>query len=248
MTTSGIEWTDVTWNPTAGCSILTEGCTNCYAMRMAARLEAMGVEKYAGLTRKTGGKHKWTGEIRLDQSSLHIPYSWKAPRMVFVNSMSDLFHEKLTISEISSVWKVMSDLPQHTFQVLTKRDERLRDVTKELPLLKNVWLGVSIESKTQLKRIENLRKANSFVRFISFEPLIESVGEPDLKGIDWAIVGGESGPNSRPMSKNWVEELYRASRKSDLAFHFKQWGGPQKKRNGRILHGRTYDEFPQAVV
>ena len=241
---SEIEWTDVTWNPTVGCSIITDGCTNCYAMRMAARLEAMGVEKYAGLTRKTGGKYKWTGEVRLDEDSLKTPYSWKKPRMVFVNSMSDLFHESLDIVQITRVWKVMADLPQHTFQILTKRDENLKELSAELPTLNNVWLGVSIESEQHLSRLTNLKKTTAATKFISFEPLIGSVGEPDLSGIDWAIVGGESGPNSRPMAKEWVEEIFAAARKADTAFHFKQWGGKQKKKAGRILHGRTYDEFP----
>lgn len=243
---SEIEWTDITWNPTVGCSVLSEGCTNCYAMRMAARLESMNVEKYKGLTRKSGGRYKWTGEVRLDEKSLEAPYSWSKPRMVFVNSMSDLFHESLSVEEITRVWKVMSDLPQHTFQVLTKRDENLVRISKELPLLKNVWVGVSIENKAQLTRLDNLKKANGMTKFISFEPLLESIGEPNLDGIDWAIVGGESGPNARPMEGDWVESIFKAARRSDTAFHFKQWGGKQKKKAGRKLHGRTYDEFPSA--
>lgn len=244
MSGTSIEWTEETWNPTAGCTILSPGCTNCYAMRMAARLEAMGVEKYSGLTRKSGGRYKWTGEIRLDETALKIPYRWKTSRTVFVNSMSDLFHEGLSEREISAVWKVMADLPQHTFQVLTKRADRLPGVTKRLPQLKNVWLGVSVENLDQLHRIDQLREANSFVRFISFEPLLEDLGEPDLDGIDWAIVGGESGPSARPMHESWVEGLFRASRQAGTAFHFKQWGGVRKKRSGRKLHGRTYDEMP----
>jgi len=248
MSDTNIEWTDATWNPTAGCSILTEGCTNCYAMRMAARLEAMGVEKYKGLTRKSGGRYKWTGEIRLDEKSLNTPYSWKQPRLVFVNSMSDLFHEDLTTTDITRVWKVMSDLPQHTFQILTKRDENLKRITKELPRLNNVWLGVSIENKKQLSRIENLRRANGCVKFISFEPLLENLEQPSLDGIDWAIVGGESGPYARPMKEEWVENLFYASRRANTAFHFKQWGGKQKKKAGRELHGRTYDEFPSLLA
>ncbi|WP_422048638.1 DUF5131 family protein [Shimia sp.] len=242
-----IEWTQETWNPTAGCTIITDGCRNCYAMRMAARLEAMGVEKYKGLTRKSGGRAKWTGEIRVDEASLEIPYRWKKPRTVFVNSMSDLFHEGLSETDISRVWKVMADTPQHTFQILTKRAQRLEELSKKLPMLPNVWLGVSVEKRSELPRVDHLRKASGAIRFISFEPLLEGLGLPDLRGIDWCIVGGESGPNARQMKEAWVESLYLAARNAGAAFHFKQWGGPQKKKTGRTLHGRTYDEFPTSA-
>ena len=241
---SRIEWTDVTWNPTVGCSVISPGCTNCYAMRMAARLSSMGIAKYDGLTRRSGRGHKWNGVVRLDIESLKIPYSWSRPRRVFVNSMSDLFHENLRDSEIERVWRVMEELPQHEFQILTKRSDRLADVTRKLPLLKNVWLGVSVENKYELARIDDLRRSQSAIRFISFEPLLEDLGDLNLRDIDWCIVGGESGPGARPIQANWVRNILFAAREHNVAFHFKQWGGPQKKRNGRLLDGKTYDEFP----
>lgn len=244
MTVSSIEWTDATWNPIVGCSIVSPGCTNCYAMRMAARLEAMGVQKYAGLTRKTGGRFKWNGVVRLDRKSLEEPLSWHSPRMIFVNSMSDLFHDKVDLAALRAVWSVMQRCPHHIFQILTKRDERMAELSYDLPLLDNVWLGVSVEDSEYLPRIDSLRSANAAVKFISFEPLVDSVGRPNLKGIDWCIVGGESGPGARPMIEEWVEDLLAAARAGGAAFHFKQWGGTRKKRTGRKLHGRTYDEFP----
>lgn len=246
MTT--IEWTDVTWNPVAGCTVLSPGCTNCYAMRMAARLEAMGTPKYVGLTRKSGGRAKWTGKVRMDSRSLEAPLKWKKPRMVFVNSMSDLFHDGVSAPFISRVWGVMANTPQHTYQILTKRPERMAEITKDLPLLRNVWLGTSIESANYLSRMDHLRKVNAAVRFISFEPLIASVGKPDLTDIDWAIVGGESGPLSRPVEFRWVEDIRKACRVHGTAFFFKQWGGKRKHETGRLLRGRTYDEFPVVAV
>ena len=248
MTKSNIEWTDSTWNPTVGCSIVSPGCTNCYAMRMAARLDAMGVEKYRGLTRKTGGRYKWNGRVRLDEPSLDAPLAWREPRMVFVNSMSDLFHEDLCPSVVKRVWSVMAKCPQHTFQILTKRDERMAELSADLDVLPNVWLGVSIENREQLRRIRSLRKTRAVIRFISFEPLLESIGQPDLTGIDWCIVGGESGPKARPMDEDWVSDILVAAGKVETAFHFKQWGGPQKKRHGRTLHGQTFDEFPMQLA
>ena len=246
MTT--IEWTDLTWNPVAGCTILSPGCTNCYAMRMAARLEAMGTRKYAGLTRKSGGRAKWTGKIRLDTPSLELPFKWKKPRMVFVNSMSDLFHEGVPPEYISEVWRVMAGTPRHIYQILTKRPERMAALTQKLPRLPNVWLGTSVESSDYLDRIKHLRAANGAIRFISFEPLIASVGMPDLAGINWAIVGGESGPLSRPVSVDWVVDIKKACRRHRTAFFFKQWGGKRKHATGRLLHGRAYSEFPSVLA
>lgn len=244
MAQTSIEWTDATWNPVAGCTILTAGCTNCYAMRMAARLEAMGVEKYAGLTRKSGGRAKWTGRIHLDRKSLEIPYTWKKPRRVFVNSMSDLFHESVPAAFIHDVWQVMADTPQHTYQILTKRPDRMAEIVPALRKLPNVWLGTSVEDGRVLHRIDELRQVPAVVRFISFEPLIGSVAGADLRDIHWAIVGGESGPKSRPMEPAWVEEIQRMCRAAGTAFFFKQWGGTNKKAAGRTLNGRTYDEMP----
>ena len=243
MTT--IEWTDSTWNPVAGCTVLSPGCTNCYAMRMAARLDAMGVKKYAGLTRKSGGRSKWIGKVRLDESALATPLSWKSPRMVFVNSMSDLFHEAVPFWFIEKVWQTMAQTPRHTFQILTKRPDRMAELTSNLTCLPNVWLGTSVEGPDYLSRLDSLRKVRATVRFVSFEPLLASLGEPDLSEIHWAIVGGESGPAARPIMLEWVESIHVACRTHETAFFFKQWGGKRKHKTGRLLHGRTYDEFPE---
>lgn len=195
MAETQIEWTDATWNPVAGCSIVTAGCTHCYAMAMAKRLEAMGMEKYAGLTRKTGRRIVWNGVVREDQAALSIPHRWRKPRKIFVNSMSDLFHEQVSDAFILDVWKVMSETPHHNYQILTKRPERMAElVTAKIgEVLPNVWLGTSIEDASVAERIDHLRSAPAAIRFISFEPLIGSVGTIDLHGIHWAIVGGESG-------------------------------------------------------
>lgn len=245
--TSSIEWTDVTWNPVAGCTIATAGCSNCYAMRMAARLEAMGTEKYRGLTRKSGGRAVWTGAIALDERALSLPLKWRQPRTVFVNSMSDLFHDRVPTAFIADVWDVMARTPQHTYQVLTKRPERMREVLSapRFAQLENVWLGTSVEDSAVLHRIDELRHTPGYVRFISFEPLIGSVAGADLRGIDWAIVGGESGPRSREMKERWVAEIEALCRSTGAAFFFKQWGGRNKKAAGRLLNGRTYDEMPR---
>jgi protein gp37 len=248
MADTSIEWTDATWNPVAGCTVVSPGCTNCYAMRMAARLDAMGMEKYRGLTRKSGGRAVWTGKVRLDRSSLATPATWKKPRRIFVNSMSDLFHDRVPAAFIASVWKAMEATPQHTFQILTKRPDRMAEITAPLPVLKNVWLGTSVENADYLSRIDDLRKVNAAVRFISFEPLLGSVVGADLAGIHWAIVGGESGPRARAMSETWVREIEVACRKAKTAFFFKQWGGVRKKSTGRHYRGRTFDEMPRGVA
>jgi protein gp37 len=241
---SSIEWTDMTWNPVAGCSIVSPGCTNCYAMRMAARLGSIGMAKYQGLTRKSGRRHVWTGRVRLDEEALLTPLTWRKPRMVFVNSMSDLFHERVPESFVRKVWQVMAETPQHTYQILTKRPERMCEIVQPLARLPNVWLGTSVESREFLTRLHALRRIKCAVRFVSFEPLLSSVAPVNLRGIDWAIVGGESGPGARPMERRWVAEIQSACRKAGTAFFFKQWGGPVKSRTGRELNGRTWDEFP----
>ncbi|TWG90357.1 protein gp37 [Mesorhizobium sp. J18] len=248
MAETSIEWTDATWNPVAGCTILTAGCTNCYAMRMAARLEAMGVEKYQGLTRKTGGRAKWTGKIHLDRKSLSIPATWSKPRRVFVNSMSDLFHSDVPAEFISDVWRVMEETPRHTYQILTKRPDRMAAIVPDLPKLPNVWLGTSVEDSRVLHRVDEMRQVPAAIRFISFEPLIGSVAGANLKDIHWAIVGGESGPKARLMDPAWVDEIERMCRIAGTAFFFKQWGGRNKKATGRMLNGRTYDEMPAATL
>ena len=246
MADSPIEWTDWTWNPVAGCTVITAGCTNCYAMRMAARLEAMGMPKYRGLTRVSGGRPKWTGSVRTDAASLEAPLRWKKPRMVFVNSMSDLFHDDVPIQFIGRVWEVMRDTPRHTYQILTKRPERMAQVLaqKSFEVLPNVWLGTSVEDERVLDRLDAIRRVPAAIRFVSLEPLIGSVAQGDLTGIDWAIVGGASGPRARGMNAEWVDEIEAMCRRSGTAFFFKQWGGKNKKAAGRLLRGRTYDELP----
>ena len=243
---SKIEWTEVTWNPVAGCTVATAGCTNCYAMRMAARLESMGTKKYQGLTRRSGDRYVWTGKVVTDENVLVAPLKWRKPRIVFVNSMSDLFHEAVPTEFIAKVWAVMAATPQHTYQVLTKRPERMREVlmSTEFPVLPNVWLGTSVENAAVVHRIDDLRATPAAVRFISFEPLIGSVAGASLENIDWAIVGGESGPRSRPMPEKWVAEIKGLCRLYGAAFFFKQWGGRNKKATGRTYKGRTYDEMP----
>lgn len=250
MADTTIEWTDSTWNPVAGCAVITPGCTNCYAMRMAARLDAMGVPKYAGLTRKSGDRYVWTGKVALDEAALQTPFSWRKPRMIFVNSMSDLFHEAVPAEFAARVWSVMQRTPQHTYQVLTKRPERMRSVLAEIdaPVLPNVWLGTSVEDGRVLSRLDELRQTPALVRFVSFEPLLGSVADADLTDIHWAIVGGESGPRARPMLESWVEEIRLRCLAADTAFFFKQWGGRNKKAAGRLLQGREWNELPRVCA
>lgn len=250
MSETSIEWTDATWNPVAGCTILTAGCTNCYAMRMAARLEAMGLDKYAGLTRKTGGRAKWTGKLYLDRKALSIPSAWSRPRRVFVNSMSDLFHPDVPVEFIRDVWQVMGDTPRHTYQILTKRPDRMAEVLSsgEFRVLPNVWLGCSVEDSRVLARLDDLRRVPAMIRFVSLEPLIGSVAGADLGGIHWAIVGGESGPNARHMDPTWVDEIFDMCTDYNTAFFFKQWGGKNKKATGRTYRERTWDDLPAASM
>jgi len=244
MAETTIEWTDATWNPVAGCTVLTAGCTNCYAMRMAARLEAMGAPKYAGLTRRSGERRVWTGAVTLDEAAIDAPLAWKKPRLIFVNSMSDLFQDAVPESFIERVWRTMAATPRHAYQILTKRPERMARISASLPLLPNVWLGTSVENAAVLDRLDHLRATPAAVRFVSFEPLIGSVAGADLAGIDWAIVGGESGPRARPMAEAWVNEIHDLCEDAGVAFFFKQWGGRNKKAAGRTFRGRTFDEMP----
>ncbi|SMF36682.1 protein gp37 [Azospirillum oryzae] len=241
---SSIEWTEVTWNPIAGCTILSPGCTNCYAMRMAARLAAMGQDKYQGTTRKSGGRAKWTGRINVVDAALDEPRTWKAGRLVFVNSMSDLFHEDVPPEAIRRVFATMSATPQHTYQVLTKRADRLLELSSELPWPRNVWMGVSVENADYAWRVDRLRRTGAKTRFLSLEPLLGPFHDLNLDGIDWVIVGGESGPGARPMDPDWVRSIRDQCIAARVAFHFKQWGGVVKKRSGRIIDGRTWDEMP----
>lgn len=230
---SKIEWTGSTWNPTTGCTKISAGCTNCYAEKMAMRLKAMGLEKY-----KDGFK------ITMHPNSLSEPYSWKKPRMVFVNSMSDLFHEAMPLEFIKTVFGVMNDNPQHIFQVLTKRSELLAKYSESLHWSKNIWMGVSIEDFTQTSRLSYLKSTKAAIKFLSIEPLLTELPYLDLNGIDWVIVGGESGPNSRPMQKDWVITIKNNCKEYNVPFFFKQWGGMNKKKNGRSLDGKTYNGMP----
>lgn len=247
-TNSAIEWTEATWNPVAGCTIVSPGCTNCYAMRMAGRLENMGQPKYEGLTRKSGGRSKWNGVIRVDPVALELPKQWKRGRLIFVNSMSDLFHEDVPLEFIRRVFQTMEDTPQHTYQVLTKRGARLREVADQLSWPANVWMGVSVESEEYASRIDDLRTTKAHVKFLSLEPLLGPLDDLNLRHIDWVIAGGESGPGARLMQPEWVRSIRDQCESSNVAFHFKQWGGVNKKRTGRVLDNRTWDELPPAYL
>ena len=250
MSKTSIEWTDDSWNPVAGCTVLTAGCTNCYAMRLAARLAAMGQDKYRGLTRRSGGRAVWTGKIRLYEKALVEPTTWAKPRNVFVNSMSDLFHEDVPEKYIQRVWLVMRETPRHTYQILTKRPDRMAQVLsgQGFDVLPNVWLGTSVEDGRVLYRLDQIRQVPAVVRFVSFEPLIGSVAAGDLTNIDWAIVGGESGPRSREMKEEWVDEVMTMCRASETAVFFKQWGeyrnNPLVVNKGMsIIQAKTLDPF-----
>lgn len=223
----------MTWNPVTGCSKITAGCKNCYAERMAKRLKAMGVERY-----RNGFA------VTLQPDLLEAPLHWKEPRIVFVNSMSDLFHEEVPLEYIQKVFTTIEQCPQHTFQILTKRTDRLREVAEALPWPRNIWMGVSVEDDRVTHRIEDLRLVPAGIRFLSCEPLIGPLDGLVLNGIDWVIVGGESGPKARPMKKEWVTSIHRQCREAAVPFFFKQWGGVRKDLTGRELHGRTYDAMP----
>jgi protein gp37 len=233
MSKSKIEWTDNTWNPTTGCSKISSGCTNCYAEKMSYRLQKMGNPKY-----RDGFK------IKTHPDSLNEPYRWKKPSMVFVNSMSDLFHESIPFSFIEQVFKVMNDNQMHVFQVLTKRSKVLQEYSKHLKWTKNIWMGVSVEDNRQVVRINDLKKTDAAIKFLSCEPLIADVGDLNLAGINWVIVGGESGSGSRPMDEAWVQNILNQCDEQGVQFFFKQWGGFNKKKNGRLLNGRTYSDMP----
>jgi protein gp37 len=234
---SHIEWTGATWNPVTGCTKVSAGCKNCYAERLALRLQAMGNHRYANGFRLT-----------MHDDVVDLPKSWRIPRMIFVNSMSDLFHRDVPLEFIQRVFATMRNCSQHTFQILTKRSERLRSVAAQIDWPPNVWMGVSVEDARVLSRVDDLRNISAAVRFLSCEPLIGSLARIDLTGINWVIVGGESGPYSRPMQTEWVREIFRACRKHNVPFFFKQWGGVRKDLTGRLLRGRTYDEMPQRVA
>lgn len=234
MAQSSIEWTEMTWNPTTGCTKVTAGCKFCYAEVMSRRLKAMGVPKY-----QRGFK------ITTHEDQLSIPYTWKKSKVVFVNSMSDLFHKDVPLEFIQKVFAVMNDNPQHVFQVLTKRADVLLQYHTQLKWTHNIWMGVSVEDEHVVERIDLLRKTGARVKFLSCEPLIGPLPALNLEGIDWVIVGGESGRKPRLMDPDWVLDIQDQCEHAGVAFFFKQWGGTNKKKTGRMLNGRTYDEMPE---
>ncbi len=233
---SSIEWTDSTWNPVTGCTKISPGCKNCYAERMAKRLKAMGQPNY-----KNGFN------LTLHPHMLRRPLEWKKPSLIFVNSMSDLFHQDVPLEFILQVFDTMKEANWHQFQILTKRSERLMELSSKITWPDNVWMGVSVENQEYVYRIDHLRKTEAKIKFLSMEPLIGPVTEMNLDNIDWVIVGGESGPRSRPIEKKWVLGIRDQCKKAYVPFFFKQWGGTNKKKTGRLLQGRTWDELPRNV-
>jgi len=234
---SKIEWTDATWNPVRGCTKISPGCKHCYAERFAERFR--GVQ---------GHPFEQGFDLRLVPEKMNAPLRWKSPQRIFVNSMSDLFHDDVPLPYIQRVFAVMNQAGWHQYQVLTKRAERLEEVSSQLPWAPHIWMGVSVENKDYLWRIDHLRKTNAHIKFLSVEPLLGPLGKIALRGIDWVIVGGESGPGARPMEASWVTDIKDQCLRAGVAFFFKQWGGVQKKRHGRELEGRTWDEMPQLVT
>ncbi|MFF5126532.1 DUF5131 family protein [Streptomyces syringium] len=239
---SAIEWTEATWNPTTGCDRVSAGCDNCYALTLAKRLKAMGAAKY-----QEDGDPRTSGPgfgLTVHPGALDVPRGWKRPRMVFVNSMSDLFHARVPLPFVRDVFAVMTETPQHTYQVLTKRSRRLRRIADRLEWPQNLWMGVSVENAEQLSRADDLRAVPAAVRFLSLEPLLGPLTGLELDGMGWVIVGGESGPGHRPMEPAWVIEIRDACRDAGVPFFFKQWGGRSPKTGGRDLQGRTWDQLP----
>lgn len=230
---SSIEWTEATWNPLTGCNKVSLGCKNCYAERMSIRLKAMGQPNYSN-----------GFELTLHEKSLDIPLYWKKPMNIFVNSMSDLFHEEVPVDFIQRVFDVMNKAHWHRFQVLTKRSERLRDLSSQLHWAPNIWMGVSVENQNYTYRIEHLRATGALIKFLSIEPLLGPMNDINLESIDWVIVGGESGQGARPMNPSWVTDLRDRCQSANVPFFFKQWGGVNKKKAGRKLDGRTWSEMP----
>ncbi|MCY3819142.1 MAG: phage Gp37/Gp68 family protein [Gammaproteobacteria bacterium] len=236
-TRSGIEWTETTWNPVSGCSKVSPGCAHCYAERMAKRLQAMGMRKYSrGF------------DVTVHADTLDEPLRWRQPRLVFVNSMSDLFHSSVPATFVEEVFTIMNEASQHTFQVLTKRPDRVTMLDDRLRWTPNIWLGVSIESEPWLKRLGPLSATGARTKFLSLEPLLGRLPGLDLTGIDWVIAGGESGPGARPMQVEWVRSIRDTCVRNGVPFFFKQWGGVFKKRTGRVLDGRTWDQMPAVAV
>lgn len=242
---SAIEWTQATWNPTTGCDRVSSGCDNCYALTLAGRLKAMGSPKY-----QTDGDPRTSGPgfgVAVHPDALDVPRRWRAPRMIFVNSMSDLFHARVPLGFVRQVFAVMADTPQHTYQLLTKRAHRLRSVAGRLEWPANLWMGVSVEDAAALDRVADLRAVPAAVKFLSCEPLLGPLTGIDLTGIDWVIAGGESGAEARPIDLAWARSIRDAATAMDVPFFFKQWGGRTAKSGGRTLDGRTWDEYPDLL-
>jgi protein gp37 len=233
---SSIEWTDATWNPVTGCTKISPGCKHCYAERMAKRLASMGQPRY-----RNGF------QLTLQPDVIDQPLSWKKPRLVFVNSMSDLFHDEVPLSYLERVFQVMAEARWHVFQVLTKRSERLAEIANRLVWPSNVWMGVSVESEDYTYRIDDLSGIPAAVKFLSVEPLLGPIKRLSLRNIDWVIVGGESGPHARPIDPNWVRSIRNDCVTEGVPFFFKQWGGTRKSTTGRVLDGRTWDELPRPI-
>lgn len=243
---SNIEWTETTWNPVTGCTRVSKGCDNCYAALLTKRLEAMGQSKYSGLINKN--KNHFNGVVKTHSSTLEQPLRWKKPKKIFVNSMSDLFHKNVQDNFIFEVFETMQKAHWHQFQVLTKRSERLLQLSASILWPKNVWQGVSVENDEVLFRIDHLRQSDANTKFLSLEPLLGPLPNLNLYNIDWVIVGGESGFKSRPMKEEWVKEIKYQCEKQNVPFFFKQWGGKNKKEAGRVLENRTWDEMPFSVA
>lgn len=236
-TKSSIEWTESTWNPLTGCTKISPGCKHCYAERMAHRLQAMGQPNY-----RNGFA------LTLHPHTLGMPLRWKTPQMIFVNSMSDLFHEDVPLDYILQIFNIMEMASWHTFQVLTKRSERLLEFNPGIKWPNNVWMGVSVETTKYRFRIDHLRRTGAAIKFLSLEPLLGPLPDLDLTHIDWVIVGGESGPHARPLQESWVVDIRDQCQDAKIPFFFKQWGGVRKKRTGRLLQGRTWDELPHQLI
>ncbi len=239
-----IEWTEATWNPVRGCTRVSEGCRHCYAERIAARFSGAG-RPYEGLAVMTPSGPRWTNAVRCVEDLVEEPLRWRAPRAVFVNSMSDLFHDAVPVEFIRRVFGTMNGAHWHRFQVLTKRSPRLRELSPVLSWAANIWMGVSVEDANHAFRIDDLRQTEAHIRFLSLEPLLGALPNLTLAGIHWVIVGGESGPGARPLHADWVRDIRDQCQRAGVPFFFKQWGGANKKRNGRLLDGRTWDEMPR---
>jgi protein gp37 len=250
---SSIEWTESTWNPVVGCAKVSAGCRNCYAERMAKRLAAMALAdvksgrapgRKANYLHVINNRGRWNGKVYLDEGAVDDPRAWREPRVIFVNSMSDLFHPDVPLTFIRKVFDTMNACPQHTFQILTKRPERAAELSAKLTWTPNIWMGASVEDALVRDRVGHLRKTAAHIRFLSVEPLIGPIPRLSVAGIHWVIVGGESGPGARPMQIEWVRQIRDRCVANGVPFFFKQWGGVNKKVTGRMLDGREWNDMP----